>query len=259
MASGDQRPIGDDQRGAPGTCGTRERAKAGETRRDGSRHWSCPSSTSTGRAGGTMIVLTIVLVFFGLIFPFFSAVTGLLYWKRGAGWSESPSPIFVPFFGPSLLTCAILLNSYPWWLIPTVWVTDLGTLVFLRYLPAIIREERKVSRFTRVLRIKGSVENAHAVLTFHTSGKYLLQKRWKLAQGEQGIVGMGELGTYAETLDGFTMKSDEVVDRRVVHERSVFRIDRKLVRTAGRAVVVEESDLPEVVSYHTLRNWSLHE
>lgn len=206
-----------------------------------------------------MIVLTLALVLLGILPAFMSALTGLLCWKRGAGWSESPSPIFVPFIGPALLTCAILLDGYPRWLIPIAWTTDLGTLVVLWCLPAIIREEWKTSRFTCVLRLKGSVENAHAILTFHTSGKYLLQKRWKLAQGEQGIVGMGELGTYAETLNGFTMKSDEIVDRSVVHEGRVFRIDRKLVRTAGRTVVVEESDLPEVVFYHTLRNWSLHE
>jgi hypothetical protein len=205
------------------------------------------------------MVFTIALVLLGILPAVMSAFTGLLCWKQGAGWTESPSPLFVPFVGPLSLTLAILLNDFPWWLVPIVWTTDLGTLVVMWCLPAIIRQEWKISRFTCVLRLKGSVENAHAVLTFHTSGKYLLQKRWKLAHGEQGIVGMGELGTYAETLDGFTMKSDEIVDRRVVHEGSVFRIDRKLVRTAGRAVVVEESNLPEVVSYHTLRNWSLHE
>ncbi len=205
------------------------------------------------------MVFTIALVLLGILTAVMSAFTGLICWKRGAGWTESPSPLFVPFVGPLSLTLAILLNDFPWWLVPIVWTTDLGTLVVMWCLPAIIRQEWKTSRFTCVLRLKGSVENAHAVLTFHTSGKYLLQKRWKLAQGEQGIVGMGELGTYAETLDGFTMKSDEIVDRRVVHEGSVFRIDRKLVRTTGRAVVVEESNLPEVVSYHTLRNWSLHE
>jgi hypothetical protein len=205
-----------------------------------------------------MIILTIVFVFFGCIFPFFSALTGLLYWNRGKGWSEGPSPIFIPFFGPMLLSCVIVLNDLPLWLIPIAWITDLGTLVFLWYLPAIVREEWKTSRFTRVLRIKGSEGNAQAVLTFHTSGRYLLRKQWVRPKGEQGIIGMGELGTYTEVEGGFTLISEQV-DRSVVREGVVFRIDRKLVFVGGEYLIDKETDLPERWSYHTLWHWSLRE
>lgn len=206
-----------------------------------------------------MIVLTVTLVVVGILPAFMSAFTGLLFWKHGAGWTESPSPLFVPFLGPLSLTLAILLNDLSLWLIPIAWVTDLGTLVVLWSLPAIIRQEWKTSRYTCVLRLKGSEENAHAVLTFHSSGKYLLRKRWVRPKGEEGIVGMGELGTYVEAVDGFTLRSDEQVDRSVVREGVVFRIDRKLLRTEGGYWADEETDLPERWSYHTLRNWPLRE
>lgn len=204
-----------------------------------------------------MILVTIALLVVGLLPPFMSALTGLLCWRRGKGWSGSPSPIFVPFLGPVSLTLAINWNGWPWWLIPIAWMTDLGTLVVLWYLPAIVREEWKISRFTCVLRLKGRVYNAQAVLTLHTSGRYLLQKSWERKKGEEGIIGMGELGTYNEAEDGFTLQSDEQVDRSVVREGIVFRIDRKLTRAGGDYKVEEETDIPERWSYHTLRNWVL--
>lgn len=206
-----------------------------------------------------MIVLTIVLVFIGLLLPFVSASTGLLCWQPGTGWREGPSPIFIPIFGPLFLTFAIHLNGWPWWLIPFAWMTDLGTLVLLWLLPKTLREEWKTSRFTRVLRLSGSEGNARAVLTFHTSGKYLLQKRWTRPKGEEGIIEMGELGTYTEAEDGFTLISNEHVDRSVVREGTVFKIERKLVRTGEGYSVDQESDLPERRSHNTLRNWSLRE
>ena len=162
-----------------------------------------------------MIIFTVVLVFLGLFFPIVSALTGLLCWKRGAGWSESPSPIFVPFFGPVCLILAIYWNNWPWWLIPIAWMTDLGTLVLLWYLPRIIMEEWKTSRFTCVLRLKGRVNNARAVLTFHSSGKYLIEKKWILQKGELGTLEMGEVGMYTKTANGFLLES-ELLDRSVV-------------------------------------------
>ena len=157
-----------------------------------------------------------------------------------------------------LLSCVIVLNDLPLWLIPIAWITDLGTLVFLWYLPAIVREEWKTSRFTRVLRIKRSEGNAQAVLTFHTSGRYLLRKQWVRPKGEQGIIGMGELGTYTEVEGGSTLISEQV-DRSVVREGVVFRIDRKLVFVGGEYLIDKEADLPERWSYHTLWHWSLRE
>jgi len=206
-----------------------------------------------------MIVLTIVLVVFGVFIQLVSALTGLICWRRGKGWTEGPSPFIAPMIGPLFLTHAIILNAWPLWLIPVAWLTDLGTLVLLWFLPALIKEEWKVSRFTRVLRLSGSEGNAHAVLTFHTSGKYLLQKRWARPKGEEGIIGMGELGTYTEAEDGFTLISNEHVDRSVVREGTVFRIERKLVRTGEGYSINQESDLPERWSHDTLRNWSLRE
>lgn len=200
-----------------------------------------------------MIFLTIVLVFFGLLLPFVSSSTGLLCWKPGTGWREGPSPIFIPIFGPLFLTLAIHLNSWPWWLIPIAWMTDLGTLVLFSFLPTILREEWKTSRFTRVLRLEGCEGNAHATLTFHASGKYLLRKEWVRPKGEEGVIAMGELGTYTEAEDGLTLRSDEQVDRSVVREGIVFLIERRLVHTAVGYVVVQETDLPERWIYHSIR------
>ncbi|MEQ1841826.1 MAG: hypothetical protein ABL994_15585, partial [Verrucomicrobiales bacterium] len=199
----------------------------------------------------------ILLVTFGIFLQLLSALSGLICWKRPKGWSESFSPILVPLLGPLSLTLAIYWNGWPWWLIPIAWMTDLGTLVLLWYLPAIIREEWKTSRFTCVLRLKGKVDNARAVLTFHTSGKYLLQKKWVLQKGQLGTLEMGEIGTYSETEGGFTLRSDEQVARSVVLEGRVFRIERRLARTSDGYLVEQETDLPESKSYHSLRNWSL--
>jgi hypothetical protein len=137
-------------------------------------------------------------------------------------------------------------------------MTDLGTLVLLWYLPRIIREEWKTSRFTCVLRLKGRVNNARAVLTFHSSGKYLIEKKWILQKGELGTLEMGEVGMYTKTANGFLLES-ELLDRSVVRGGVAFRINRKLVRTAEGYLVDEETVLPERWSCHTLRNWSLCE
>lgn len=206
-----------------------------------------------------MIVVTIVLFAFGIFIQLLSALSGLLCWVRPKGMSESFSPLLVPLLGPLLLTLAILLNSWPWWLIPIAWMTDLGTLVLLWFLPTILREEWKTSRYTRVLHLSGSEGNAHAVLTFHTSGKYLLRKQWVRPKDEEGITGMGELGTYTESEDGFTLKSDEQFDRSVVRVGIVLRIDRKLVRIVDGYIVEQETVLPERWSCHTLRNWVFHD
>ncbi len=206
-----------------------------------------------------MIVLTIVLVVFGVFIQLLSALTGLICWRRPKGLSESFSPLLVPLLGPLLLTLAIHLNGWPWWLIPIAWLTDLGTLVLLWFLPSIIRQAWKTSRFTCVLLLKGSVENAQAVLTFHTSGNYLLEKRWVRPKGEEGIVGMGEEGTYTRTESGFRLNSDEQVDRSIEREGIAYLIERKLVRTEEGYLVVEETDLPERWVYHTLRNWVFQE
>ena len=191
-----------------------------------------------------MIFLTIVLILIGLFFPIVSALSGLLYWKRGVGWREGPSPIFIPLFGPSFLTFAIFWNNWPWWLIPIAWMTDLGTLALLWYLPSIIRQEWKTSRFTCVLRLTGRVDNAHAVLTFHTSGKYNLQKRWSRPLKEGDAISTGELGTFAETTDGYALTSDEGIKRILVREGKTYRV--KL-----------ESDLPERCAYLSIAGWIL--
>ncbi len=205
-----------------------------------------------------MIGLTIVLVAFGIFIQLLSALSGLLCWARPKDCNENFSPILVPLFGPLLLTLAILINHWPLWLVPIAWLSDLGTLVLLWYFPAIIRQEWKTSRFTCVLRLKGSVENAQAVLTFHTSGNYLLEKRWVRPKGEEGIVGTGEEGTYTRTENGFRLNFGRQVDRSVVREGVAFLIERKLVRTTEGYLVEEETDLPERWAYHTLRNWILN-
>ncbi|MBL7647713.1 MAG: hypothetical protein JNK74_16125 [Candidatus Hydrogenedentes bacterium] len=191
-----------------------------------------------------MIVLTIVLVVFGVFIQVISALSGLICRKRPTDVSESFSPILVPLLGPLSLTLAIILNKWPWWLILIACMTDLGTLVLLWYLPAIIREESKTSRFTCVMRLKGRFDNAHTVLTFHTSGKYSLQKRWSRPLKEGDAIETGELGTFAETTDGYALTSDEGIKRDLVRDGKAYRV--KL-----------ESELPERCPYLSIAGWIL--
>jgi hypothetical protein len=113
------------------------------------------------------------------------------------GWQRSA--VYIPLLGPALLTSWIVLDGRPsLWLIPTVWIGDLGTIVFLLHLPSMMREWWQTSRFTLVLKLRGENGIESVTLTLHSGGHYLLRKRWARQKDELGILELGEPGTFIQ-------------------------------------------------------------
>ena len=70
--------------------------------------------------------------------------------------------------------------------------------------------------FTRVLRVRGSDGNATATLTLHSTGRYLLRKRWRRRTQEPGTVALREVGSFSRRRDNIEMTSDDGWHRRLV-------------------------------------------
>jgi hypothetical protein len=134
----------------------------------------------------------------GLVFPAVSWLSVMAsawsYWRNG----RRSSAIYLPFFGPIILTCWVILDSRPLWLIVIAWVLDIGTIAFLLVAPRLLREWWRTSRFTTKLILSGSEGIESATLTLHSGGHYLLRKAWNRPKDMPGIVGLGEPGTYVE-------------------------------------------------------------
>jgi hypothetical protein len=118
--------------------------------------------------------------FVGIIFPCLSLLTGITslvcYWR----FKTHSSAIFIPFIGPLCLSALVVCFAKPLWLIPIVWVTDIGTLAFVWISPRLIADWWNVSGFTRILTLRGSRGVQSAILTLHSTGHYLLTKSWRL-------------------------------------------------------------------------------
>ena len=187
-----------------------------------------------------MTTLLNLLLIAGLIFPLISLLSGLgclVYQWRHKKYS---TPFFIPLIGPVLLTAWIILAHKPLWTIAIVWVADIGTLAFLAASPQLLRDWWHTCSFTRVLALNGSKENQRAILTFHSTGHYLLKKSRPRPPGQTGIVGLGEPGTFIQLDDRYELVS-HVGLRRV------------LQKTDGRAYRVEKEELPK----YELRDYSL--
>jgi hypothetical protein len=160
--------------------------------------------------------LPIVFLVAGLLFPLISLLTGIAAlidrWKR----KKNSSPVFIPFLGPALLTTWVVLSHYPWWLIPVVWVSDIGTVGFLILSPKLISQWWDTCSHTRIISLHGASGNRSAQLSFHSTGRYLLRKQWQRPPNECGIVSLGELGVFTQTPEAFEMKADQGWGRRVV-------------------------------------------
>lgn len=179
---------------------------------------------------------------FGLIFPAISLVTGIMSLVDRWVFKRHNSPVFVPFIGPLWLSVAIAISGRDLWLIPVVWIADVGTVAFFWARPRFIAEWWALSRFTRILTLEGSHEDQSAVLTLHSSGEYLLKKKW------QGMPGhLTSFGTFTRSADGYEL---------VAH----FGLRHTLRAQGGGLYVVNEEDTndPSVRNY-SLKHWHLRE
>ena len=185
------------------------------------------------------------LLLAGLFFPVISLLTSIAsaatwYWSR-----RHSSAVLVPYIGPFLLTCWVILIGKKLWTIPLFWILDLGTVAFTVALPGFIREWWEFSEYTRTMALKGTLANEQVIVTFHKSGRYLMKKSWSRQNGEFGIMSLGELGSFIANGKNFTLESHHGVMR-------------KLLREADGSFTVEESniDRPEFGNY-SLRGWRL--
>lgn len=190
-----------------------------------------------------MSTLANILLVFGLIFPALSLLTGIGSLVHQWRHKEYSSPIFIPFIGPILLTCSILLTYRPLWLIPIAWILDIGTLAFFAVTPRLLRDSWRVSWFTRILKLHGTHDIQSAILTLHKTGHYLLKKSWNRPPNELGVVGLGEPGVFTKTADGYRMRSDH-------------GLCRTLRRTTdGGYTVDEDAFQDEALEKYSLDGW----
>ena len=181
----------------------------------------------------------------GMIFPFLSLFTGIMALIDRWRYKKNSSVIFVPFVGPVLASGAIAILGRHLWLIPVVWLTDIGTLYFLWISPRLIREWWALSRFTQIAVMEGSHENQTARLSLHSSGMYLLKKRWRRMPGETGIVELGEFGTYTPSGDGYELTAH-------------FGLRRGLRARGGGVYGVEQGGISDTAtSDYSLKDWQL--
>lgn len=192
-----------------------------------------------------MTSLEMCLLGCGLFFPALSLLTvfasAVTWWRSG----RHASAVLIPFVGPVLLTCWLLLRGYSAWFIPLVWLLDMGTVMFLAVLPWLIREWWQTSVFTRIMILRGTQGIQRAVITIHHGGHYLLRKSWDRPSSEPGIVGLGEPGSFVADGETLTLVSDHGLRRRL----------RRVTRDAFDVEELEE-DRPELRDY-SLRGWRL--
>ena len=186
------------------------------------------------------------LLIAGLIFPTLSLLTCIASLVTRWRHDRYASPVFIPFVGPALLTCWVLMAGHSRWLIPVVWLLDLGTVAFLFVLPRLTIEWWQLSAFTRLMTLHGAHGIEKVILTLHRGGRYFMRKSWNRAQGELGIIDLGETGTFID-------------DGEVVELTSHCGQNRRLQRVDLNTYEVSESDdsRPEMRD-HSLHGWRLY-
>jgi hypothetical protein len=191
-----------------------------------------------------MMVGTTLLVL-GLVFPALSLVTtvssALTFWLT----NRHSSAGLIPFIGPVLLTCYVFVEDRSRWMIPAVWTLDIGTVAFISVLPRLISDWWNTCSYTLIKTFYGKDGIQDAVITLHTTGRYLMKKSWSRRDGEYGIVGLGEPGTFSKDGDAFELVSHHGLRRR-------------LVPAEKQSFLVEEQQgvRPELKDY-SLNQWSL--
>ncbi len=167
-----------------------------------------------------------ILLVAGLFFPVISWVTVVLSvfsrWKS----DRHASPIFIPLIGPLLLTCWIFGENYSYWLIPVVWMSDIGTVAFIAVLPWLIGEYWNTSRFTCLMTLRGATGIEKAVITLHSTGHYHLEKSWDRAQNESGISSLGESGKFTRDGNDLELQAHDGLRRRLVYtDAATYRVE----------------------------------
>jgi len=173
-----------------------------------------------------MTRLEVTLFVAGLIFPVLSLLTGIASLLSRRSDQKHSSAVFVPFIGPGLLTCWVLVGHRPLWLIPILWIADIGTLAFLAVAPRLIADWWRLSSFTRILTLSGKQGIESAIITLHSSGHYLLKKSWNRPPGEMGIVSLGEPGTFVHTDDHYELTAHHGM-RRILRgiDETTYRVE----------------------------------
>ena len=191
-------------------------------------------------------MLGITLLIAGLVFPTLSLVTCIASLVTRWRHDRYASPVFMPFVGPVLLTCWVLMAGHSRWLIPVVWLLDLGTVASLFALRRLTVEWWQLSAYTRLMTLHGAQGIEKVILTLHRGGRYFVRKSWNRAQGELGIVGLGETGTFID-------------DGEVVALTSHCGRSRRLQRIDLNTYDVSEPDdnRPELRDY-SLHGWRLY-
>ncbi len=182
----------------------------------------------------------------GLIFPTVSLLTCIASLITRWRHDRYASPVFIPFVGPALLTCWVLMAGHSRWLIPVVWLLDLGTVAFLFVLPRLTLEWWQLSAVTRLMTLHGAQGIEKVILTLHRGGRYFVRKSWNRAQGELGILDLGETGTFID-------------DGEVIALTSHFGLNRRLERIdLSTYDVSEPADIDPELRDHSLHGWRLY-
>lgn len=152
----------------------------------------------------------------GLLLLAFGAATTIVSllnrWRTG----RSSPVLLLPFAGPVCLTVWIVAADRPLWWIPVAWVADVATMTWLIRGPAFVRLWWATSRFTRVDLLRGARDDATATLSLHSTGRYVLRKRWTRRAGELGLIAVGETGAWNRRRDNIEMTADDGWHRRLV-------------------------------------------
>jgi hypothetical protein len=181
-----------------------------------------------------------VLLIVGLIFPAISWLSVLGGHLQSRATGKSCSGVYVPFIGPILIDLWLHRVGAPGWTMLVPWITDIGTLFFLWLLPAMLLSEWRTSRFTRTMLLAGAKDNQSVKISFHKGGDYVMYKTWHRPDGEFGITGLGEPGSFESESRFITLTS---------HTGST----RKLIRIDD-GFVVEDSESP---GDYSLDKWIL--
>jgi len=154
----------------------------------------------------------LALLIVGLLFPALSWLTGVASYVDWRRHKKHSSPAFVPFAGPIVLTKWVLSAHKPLWVIPLVWLCDLGTIGFFWSLPGLIRAGRQTSPSTRVAVFENSEGMQTTVISIHSTGRYLLERKGRLERkrrpGRFITWEMGELGNVSEDRGTYLLQAD---------------------------------------------------
>ena len=183
----------------------------------------------------------------GLFFPALGLLTAILSAWTSWRFQRHVSSIFVPFVGPILLTCWIVIGEWPRSLIPIVWFLDVGTLAFLFVTPRLFRHWWQTSSFTKRLTLQGSIGIETATITLHRGSHYLLKKNWNRPPGTLGIGSLGEFGTYVEIDNGYELKA----------HHGLRRVLRSISDQASERSFSVSEDSPSKENANSLEGWIL--